>query len=164
MFYTCDLVKACIRLTYGRLEWKYMKWLIFWTDCWVFCNRGLFLAMRTKNILKSVHPTYLLQCWTWENQGRKGNRSYCLPYLVAGPSSLLPPLKHFDSHHQGRKCLNLETILPVEIITKTMINNFIFRILQNVEVDHFKIQHIGTNTCLQFRYKILSTVVLKDCN
>ena len=145
MFYTCDLVKAYIRLTYGRLKWKYMKWLIFWTDCWVFCKRGLFLAMGTNNILKSVHPTYPLQCWTWENQGRKGNRSYFLPFLVAGPSNLLPPRKHFDSHHQDRKCLNLETILPVEIITKTMINNFIFRILQNVEVDHFKIQHTGTN-------------------
>ena len=45
-----------------------------------------------------------------------------------------------------------------------MINNFIYRILQNVEVDHFKIQHTGTNTCLQFGYKILSRVVLKDCN
>lgn len=42
--------------------------------------------------------------------------------------------------------------------------NHDMRILQNVEVDHFKLQHAGTNTCLQFRYKILSRGVLKDCN
>ena len=29
---------------------------------------------------------------------------------------------------------------------------------------YVKIQHTGTNTCLQFGYKILSRVVLKDCN
>ena len=29
---------TCLRLTYGRLEWKYMKWLIFSTDCWVLSN------------------------------------------------------------------------------------------------------------------------------